>query len=57
MAHKKNQQFRVGKINIIKSLARRPKGVVRQTLVEKPKTLYSRIRQKQELKKIEQEES
>jgi len=56
MAHKKNQQFRVGKINIIKSIARRPKGMIRHTLVEKPKTIYSRLKQKQELRKIEQEE-
>jgi hypothetical protein len=57
MATKKDQQFRVGKINIIKSLARKPKGLVRKTLIEKPKILYSRNKQKQELKKIEQEES
>ena len=56
MATKKDQQFRVGKINIIKSIARRPKGLVRKTLVEIPKTVYTRKRKTREIIKIEQEE-
>jgi hypothetical protein len=56
MAQKKNQQFRVSKINLLKSIARRPKGLLRPSKVEKLKTTFSRTRQKQEIKKIEQEE-
>ncbi len=56
MAQKKNQQFRVAKISILKSLARKPKGMLRQTLVHKDKTLYSRIKTKEELTKFEKEE-
>lgn len=55
MAQKKNQQFRVSKINLLKSIARRPKGLLRPTKVEKPKTLYSRKKMKEELRKMEQE--
>ncbi|MEO0092427.1 MAG: hypothetical protein ABIK61_06940 [candidate division WOR-3 bacterium] len=47
MAQKKNQQFRVAKINILKSIARRPKGFLRQTKIHKDKTIYSRKKEKQ----------
>jgi hypothetical protein len=57
MAEKKNQQFRVSKISVLKSIARRPKGLLRPSKVEKPKTIYSRTRQKQELKKMERKEN
>jgi hypothetical protein len=56
MAKKKDQQFRVAKINIIKSLARKPKGMLRKELVFKDKKAYSRRKEKQELEKVEKEE-
>ncbi|MCX8015309.1 MAG: hypothetical protein N2748_04745 [candidate division WOR-3 bacterium] len=56
MAHKKDQQFRIAKINILKSIARRPKGMLRPTKVHKDKTAYSRQQLKQELRKIKKEE-
>lgn len=51
MAQKKNQQFRVAKINILKSIARRPKGLIRPTKVHKDKTVYSRKKEKQVFEK------
>ncbi|MCX7785392.1 MAG: hypothetical protein N2201_04090 [candidate division WOR-3 bacterium] len=51
MAQKKNQQFRVAKINILKSVARRPKGFLRVTKIHKDKTIYSRKKEKQIFKK------
>ncbi|MEO0083424.1 MAG: hypothetical protein ABIK33_03430 [candidate division WOR-3 bacterium] len=56
MAHKKDQQFRISKINLLKSIARRPKGMLRPTKVHKVKTVYSRQQQKQEFIKIKKEE-
>ncbi len=56
MAQKKNQQFRVSKISLLKSIARRPKGILRPSLTHKDKTVYSRRKAKQELFKIEKEE-
>ncbi|MEO0076396.1 MAG: hypothetical protein ABIK19_01845 [candidate division WOR-3 bacterium] len=56
MAHKKDQKFRISKINILKAIARRPKGMLRPTKVHKVKTIYSRQQQKQEFIKIKKEE-
>jgi len=56
MAQKKNQQFRVSKISLLKSIARRPKGMLRPSKAHKDKTAYSRIKAKQELRNIEQEQ-
>jgi hypothetical protein len=56
MAHKKNQQFRVSKISLLKAIARRPKGMLRPSLTHKDKTTYSRLQAKQELFKIEKEQ-
>lgn len=55
MAQKKNQQFRVAKINILKSVARRPKGLLRPTKIHQSKNVYSRKREKQILKKEKQQ--
>jgi len=55
MAHKKNQPFRVSKISLLKSIARRPKGMLRPSKVHKDKTSYRRQQQKQELTKLEKE--
>ncbi|MCS7258731.1 MAG: hypothetical protein NZ601_05165 [candidate division WOR-3 bacterium] len=52
MAKKKTWTFRVAKINILKSIARRPGGVYRTTKVHKSKLIYSRAQAKQELHKI-----
>lgn len=52
MAQKKNQQFRVSKINLLKSIARRPKGMLRPSKVHKDKTVYSRKNKKPELNDI-----
>jgi len=56
MAQKKNQQFRVSKISLLKSIARRPKGLLRPSKVHKDKTTYLRTKAKEELRKIEQEQ-
>lgn len=56
MANKKNQQFRVAKINLLKSIARRPKGMLRPTKVHKDITRYSRKQAKVELNKEIKEE-
>ncbi|MEO0074623.1 MAG: hypothetical protein ABIK31_00740 [candidate division WOR-3 bacterium] len=56
MANKKNQQFRVAKINLLKSIARRPKGMLRPSKVHKDVTRYSRKQAKAELNKEINEE-
>lgn len=52
MAKKKTWAFRVAKINLLKSIARRPKGLLRASKVHKDKTIYSRTQAKQEFYKI-----
>lgn len=56
MAQKKNQQFRVSKVSVLKSIARRPKGMLRPSKVHKDKTEYSRRTEKEKLFKIIKEE-
>ncbi|MBS4014927.1 MAG: hypothetical protein KGZ86_00590 [Candidatus Latescibacteria bacterium] len=56
MAQKKNQQFRVSKVSLLKSIARRPKGMLRPSKVHKDKTVYSRMKKKEELDKIIKED-
>lgn len=55
MAQKKNQQFRVSKVSLLKSIARRPKGMLRPSKVHKDKTQFSRQKNKTELHKMLQE--
>ena len=57
MAKSKTHNFRVGKIEIIKSVARRPKGLYRPDLVHKDAKTYSRKRAKRQFKKELKEES
>jgi hypothetical protein len=51
MAKQKTHAFRVGKIEIIKTFARRPKGLYRPDKVHRDETSYSRRRAKAELRK------
>ncbi|MEO0072818.1 MAG: hypothetical protein ABIK10_05240 [candidate division WOR-3 bacterium] len=52
MAKEKTWMFRVAKINLLKSIVRRPKGLLRTSRVHKDKTIYSRAQAKQEFHKI-----
>jgi len=51
MARGKNRAFRVGKIEIIKSIARRPKGLYRPDRIHRDEKAYSRRKLKDQLKK------
>jgi hypothetical protein len=51
MAREKKHQFRVGKIEIIKSVARRPKGLFRPDKIHRDETAYSRRKAKAALRK------
>ncbi len=51
MAREKKKQFRVGKIEILKTVARRPKGLYRPDHVHRDAKLYNRPRARRELKR------
>jgi hypothetical protein len=57
MAKQRTHAFRVGKIEIIKSVARRPKGLFRPDKIHRDETKYRRVRAKAHLKKELKEES
>lgn len=51
MAQSKQRGFRVGKIEIIKAIARRPKGLYRPDRIHRDEKAYSRRKMKDRLKK------
>jgi hypothetical protein len=51
MAGQKKRGFRVGKIEIIKTIARRPKGLYRPDRAHQDEKAYSRRKMKEQLKK------
>jgi hypothetical protein len=55
MAKQKTRDFRVGKIEIIKAVARRPKGLYRPDLIHKDAKKYDRKRAKAETKRVSDE--
>jgi len=51
MARSKQRGFRVSKIEIIKTIARRPKGLYRPDRIHRDEKAYSRRKLKEQLKK------
>jgi len=51
MSKQKKRPFRVGKIEIIKTFARRPKGLYRPDLIHKDGKKYDRRRERCEFRK------
>jgi hypothetical protein len=51
MAGQKKRGFRVGKIEIIKAIARRPKGLYRPDRIHRDEKAYSRRKLKDQLRK------
>jgi hypothetical protein len=57
MARAKTKDLRVGKIEVIKSVARRPKGLFRPDQTHKDAKTYDRRRAKCQFKRTVKEES
>lgn len=57
MAKEKARNLRVGKIEVVKSITRRPKGLFRPDQVHKDGKSYDRTRAKRQLRKSLKEDS
>jgi len=57
MAKSKRHPFRVGKIEIIKAVARRPKGLYRPSLTHRDETVYARRKARRIFRKELREET
>jgi len=51
MARPKKRELPVGKVEVIKTMARRPKGLYRPDQIHRDEKAYSRRKQKEQLRK------